>query len=221
MVAVLASMLLIVALIALAILAAVQKTKKERERTQALQQTADALGWSFEPVAEVDSIPGIDRFTLYDPGHSREVRNLMYREVDEVNTTVFDFIYSMGTDKHRTTHVQSVVHLEPIDQSFPDFSLWPEGPFDKLFSAFGYQDIDFGQRPDFSRKYILRGKDEPAIRQTFNDRLLSFYESEPGLFTDAVDNQLFVYRAQQRLEPGEIESFVDLGKQILTLMRRD
>ena len=145
----------------------------------------------------------------------------MYREADDLNTTVFDFIYSMGTDKHRTTYLQSVVHLEPIDQSFPDFALWPEGAFDKLFSVFGYQDIDFGQRPEFSRQYMLRGKDERAIRQTFNDRLLSFYEGQPGLFTDAVDNQLFVYRAHSRLQPGEIEAFVGLGIEILSLMKEN
>ena len=75
MIAFVGSMLIIIAIIVLAVVAAIQKKKKESERTQALQQTAAAFGWSFEPAAEVDSIPGIERFTLFDPGHSREVRN--------------------------------------------------------------------------------------------------------------------------------------------------
>jgi carbonic anhydrase len=167
----------------------------------------------------VNAIPGIDGFGLYDRALDREIKKLMEFEVDGVIVTLFDYIYTTS-GKHSTTYFQSVFLFEPGDQSFPDFTLRPEGAFDKMFSAFGYQDIDFCQRPEFSRQYILRGQDEAAIRQTFNDRLLSFYESNPGTFTDAVDNQLFVYRAHHRLQPEEIESHIELWRQILTLMEQ-
>lgn len=143
----------------------------------------------------------------------------MYGEVDGVNVTVFDYIYTTG-GKNTTTYFQSVFLLEPNDQSSPDFTLRPEGAFDKMLSVFGYQDIGFSQRPEFSRQYILRGQDEATIRQIFSDRVLSFYESTPGTYTDAVDNQLFVYRAHHRLQLGEIEPYIDLGRQILTLMEQ-
>jgi hypothetical protein len=38
-----------------------------------------------------------------------------------------------------------------------------------IVSAFGYQDIDFGNRPTFSSKYLLRGPDEPSVRNLFTD----------------------------------------------------
>ena len=213
-------MVLIVAIISLIVAARIVQKKKEKERTQALQLKAEELGWSFEPTARVATIPGIDGFALFDVGESKEIKNLMYVEEDGVNVTVFDFIYTIGTGKYQTTYFQSVFLFEPNDQSFPDFALRPEGAFDKMFSAFGYQDIDFGQRPEFSRQYILRGQDEAAIRQTLNDRVLSFYEGNPGTFTDAVDNQLFVYRMGHRFQPGGIESYIELGRQILTLMEQ-
>jgi hypothetical protein len=89
----------------------------------------------------------------------------------------------------------------------------------KMLSAFGYQDIDFGQRPEFSRQFILRGPDEAAIRQLFSDRLLSFYESYPGTCTDAGGSQLFVYRSGYRFQPQEVQSFVGLALQIMNLLR--
>jgi hypothetical protein len=220
MVAPIAVVLLILAVISVIILAAINQKKKEKERTQSLQRMAEQLGWSFEPTAPLDWIPGIDGFALFEQGYDRQIRNVMYSETDEVNITVFDFVYTMGRGKHVTTYSQSVVHFEPADQSFTDFNLRPEGAFDKMFSAFGYQDMDFGQRPEFSRQYILRGKDEAAIRQTFSDRLLSFYESLPGTFTDAVDNQLFLYRPGHRLQAEEIESEVERARQLLDLMKQ-
>lgn len=213
-------LLLTVAVITLIILRRINQQKEEKQRTQAMHSVAEAFDWDFETTALPLTIHGIERFALFELGHDKEIRNLMYGEVDGVNTTVFDYTYTLGV-KTPTTYFQTVVLFEPEDQSFPEFALRPEGAFDKLFSAFGYQDIDFNQRPEFSRRFILRGEDEPSIRRLFNERVLSFYESNPGRFTDAGDNQLFVYRAHHRLPPEEIESDIEMGMQILTLMRGD
>jgi hypothetical protein len=92
-----------------------------------------------------------------------------------VKAAVFDYIYVTGSGKSQQTHYQTVVYLEPVNLALPMFSLRPETLFHRMLSAFGYQDIDFGQRPEFSKQYILRGQNELAIRQTFNDRVLSFF----------------------------------------------
>ena len=89
-----------------------------------------------------------------------------------------------------------------------------------MLSALGYQDIDFGQRPEFSKQYILRGQNELAIRQAFDDRVLAFFEGYPGTCMDAGGNQLFLYRAGQRFTPETIEGYVGLGLQALNLLRR-
>lgn len=212
--------LLIAAIIGLSIAANLSRKKKEQERTQALQSLAEELSWDFESTAPVDTVPGIDRLALLDLSDDRQIKNVMYGQVDGANATVFDYAYTVGV-KHPTTLFQSVVLFELDDQSFPAFALRPEGVFDKMLSAFGYQDIDFPERPEFSRQYILRGEDEPAIRRIFDDRVLSFYESNPGTFTDAGDNQLFVYRHRHRLPPADIESYLDFALEIPSLMRHD
>src|SRR6266550_207730 len=166
--------------------------QKEKERTRQLQLTASQLGWSFAASAPLNMIAGLERFALFNQGHG----------------------------KNRQTHYQSVVYLEPPYFSLPFFSLRPEGLLYKIFTAFGYQDIDFGQRPEFSKQYILRGPDEQAIRRTFNDGLLSFYESYSGTCTDAGGNQLFIFRGGYRFQPQEIQSHVGLGLSVLNLFPR-
>lgn len=206
------------AMIGLIVFLIIYANKKEKERTQALQGVAARFGWSFAPAAPLNMIAGVDRFVLFTLGHSKQVKNFMYGEAQGVKAAVFDYIYVTGSGKHRHTYSQTVVYLEPANLNLPVFALRPENFVIKMLTAFGYQDIDFGQRPEFSRQYILRGQDEPAIRQTFNDRVLSFYESYRGTCTDAGGNQMFLFRAGQRFQPQEIEAYVGLALQLMNLL---
>lgn len=209
-----------IAMIGLVVFLIIYANKKEKERTQALQGVAARLGWSFSPTAPLNMIAGLDRFALLSQGHSRQIKNFMYGEAKGVKAAVFDYVYVTGSGKHRHTHYQTVAYLEPANLNLPMFALRPENFMIKMLTAFGYQDIDFGQRPDFSSRYVLRGQDEPAIRQVFNDRVLSFYESYDGTCTDAGGNQILLFRAGQRFQPPEIEAYVGLALQLLSLMPR-
>lgn len=208
------------AFVGLAVFLIIYNNRKEKERTQALQRFAGTLGWSFAPDAPLNMIAGLDRFTLFTHGHSKRIKNFMYGQAQGVKAAVFDYIYVTGSGKNQQTHFQTLVYLEPANLGLPMFSLRPESFFDKMLSALGYQDIDFGQRPEFSRQYILRGQDEPAIRQTFDDRVLAFFESYPGTCVDAGGNQLFLFRGGYRFQAHEIEGFVGLGLQALNLLRQ-
>lgn len=198
----------------------IYNNRKEKERTQALQQAAATLGWSFSPDAPMNMITGLERFTLFNSGHSKRIKNFMYGQAQGVKAAVFDYIYVTGSGKNQQTHYQTVVYLEPPNMALPMFALRPESFFYRMLSALGYQDIDFGQRPEFSRQYILRGQNELAIRQTFNDRVLAFFEGYPGTCVDAGGDQLFVYRGSYRFQPQEIEGYVGLGLQALNLLKQ-
>ena len=206
--------------IGLAVFLIIYNKRKEKERTQALQQLAVNLGWSFAADAPLTQIAWLDRFTLFSQGRSRQIKNFMYGQAQGVKAAVFDYVYVTGSGKSQQTHYQTVVYLEPLNVALPMFSLRPETLFHRMLSAFGYQDIDFGQRPEFSKQYILRGQNELAIRQTFNDRVLSFFEGYAGTCVDAGGNQLFIYRAGQRFQPPEIEGYVGLGLQAMNLLKQ-
>src|SRR6266850_2331355 len=206
--------------IGLVVVLAVYSWQKEKERTRVLQTTAGQLGWSFAASAPLNMIAGLERFALFNQGHGKQIRNFMYGEASGIKAAVFDYVYVTGHGKNRQTHSQSVAYVEPTDLTLPYFSLRPENFFLKVFAALGYQDIDFGQRPEFSKQYILRGPDEQTIRRTFNDGLLSFYESYEGTSTDGGGNQLFVYRGGYRFQPQEIQSYVGLGLSVLNLLPR-
>ena len=141
----------------------------------------------------------------------------MYGEIGGVKAALFDYEYVVGSGKNRSSFNQSIAYFEPRNLNLPLFSLRPECTFHKIISAFGYQDIDFGNRPGFSSEYLLRGQDEQAIRNYFNDALLGFYEMNQGVSTDGGGNQLFIFRQNYRTPPHEAQSFVNWALQLQRL----
>ena len=217
---VLAPIIFAVTFLSIALFVTLYQKKKERERTAAMRAVANFLKWNFVDLAPWNMIPNLDSFALFNHGHSKQIKNFMYGEANGVKAALFDYIYVVGSGRNRTTHFQSVVYLEPGNLRAPSFSLRPEGFFTKIMTAFGYQDIDFGQRPEFSKRYLLRGQDEMAIRQAFNDQLLSFFETYQGTSVDAGNNQLFVFRADFRCSAEEVQNQLSVALSILNFLPR-
>src|ERR1043165_8940769 len=217
---VLAPILFVVVFLFIFVLVYFYNKKKERERMHAMQGVAGQLRWNFAADAPMNMIAGLENFHLFNQGHSKQIKNFMYGEANGVKAAVFDYIYVVGSGKNRTPHYKTVTYVEPANLRVPYFSLRPEGFFTKVLSAFGFQDIDFGQRPEFSKKYLLRGQDEMAIRQTFNDQLLSFFETYQGTSVDAGNNQLFVFRTNYRCQPQEVQNQLALALNIFNLLPR-
>ena len=210
----------VVLILGVVVVAAIIRHKREKERTLHLQSTAKLLGLQFAPTAPLNWIPNLESFDLFNQGHSKSITNAMYGELDGVKATLFDYRYIVGHGKHRTTYDQSVVYFEPQNLTLPLFSLRPERTFHKIIAAFGYQDIDFGNRPEFSSQYLLRGQNEQAVRTTFTDATLSFYEMNQGSCTDGGGNQLFVFRQNYRVAPLEAQSFVTWAIGVKNLFAR-
>ncbi len=194
--------------------------KKAKERMLAMQAVAQQMGWGFIPEAAMNAIPYLDSFQLFTRGHSKKILNMIYGQINEARVAFFDYTYTVGYGRNRQTYYQSIVYFESPRLSLPSFTLSPEGLFTKMATALGYQDIDFVQNPVFSKKYLLRGPDEQAIRQTFNDQILAYYEANQGLHTDGGGNQIFFYRHGKRVAPEEVRSYIDWAAGMYSLFQK-
>jgi hypothetical protein len=193
--------------------------KKAEERRRLLQQVAQQMGWAFAAVGSFSMFPRIESYYLFSQGHSKNLANVLYGEIDGGRAAVFDYTYVTGHGKHRHTHYQTVAYFQPGELNLPFFSLRPEGVLHKVFGAFGYQDIDFAQRPEFSKQYLLRGQDEQGIRRVFSNRLLSFYETNTRFSTDGGVNQLFIYQENVTVTPENVQQFVQWARGLVNLFK--
>ena len=83
---------------------------------------------------------------------------------------------------------------------------------------FGQDEIAFETHPLFSKKYIVLGSHEAAVRQVFNGRLLEFFEQHPGRCLEATDDRLLLYQPTKRLPPAEFPTLLESGLTVLSLI---
>ncbi len=183
----------------------------EKKRSEALENIANSLNFSFKRKCDNSLILNHDHFDLFTKGRAKKVSNLMTGSSGDMNISIADYKYTVGSGKNSTTYSQTILIVESAHLNLPPFTLSPENIFHKIGGIFGYKDIDFTSNPKFSKQYLLRGEDEDSIRETFNDEVLEFYEKDKTLNTEGNSNEFIYYRASKRISPKEIQAFLQEG----------
>lgn len=200
---------MVVAFLALGITFSIRASINAKKRAQALQNFAQENGLEF---AARDSGPAIDAQTaLFDRGSARRFRNMMTGKWGGQEISAFDYQYTINTGKSSTTIVQTVA---AFTRQLPLawFELRPEGFLDRVGEVFVHRDIDFDSNPQFSRRYMLRGRDEDAVRTLFAPALLSYLEMLPAgdqLHVEGDGKTLFLYRSRVQVKVENMRAFLD------------
>jgi hypothetical protein len=180
----------------------------DKKRNAAMETVARTMGFSYIEKcsdAELGSLAG--NMPLFNRGHSRKGKRLLTGRIADRDCHIMDYQYITGGGKSSHTHMQTIVLLDQTGTKLPDFTLSPENVLHRLAEMFGYQDIDFESHPDFSKHYLLRGKDEAAIRQAFTLDVLSLMGATTGWHVEACDGRLAIYREGRFNEPGQTPSY--------------
>ncbi len=203
------ALILLLGIFALAIVVIIVSWRKERERTEALRRVAETAGLAFEPTADVAAVRSLGDVQLFARGHSKRVTNLMTGRLGDQQVAVFDYQYAIGSGKSRHATIQTVVLLPSVKSSLPDLQMAPENPLTRIAEAFGYQDIDIESSPEFSRRYIVRGADEAAVRAALYPRATSYFAEHEGWMVEAQSGTVAIYRANSRPKPEDLRTFVE------------
>ena len=202
--------------------------KLAEQRSKKFKNLAEQMGMEFSVEDEWDigaSLSAFDMFWEADITNvlSGDSEQLGYGEAFEV--TVLECRNVIQTaDNSRKTIVQTVICFHSPQLSLPDFSMRREEWHHKLRSKLGYQDIDFESHPtavEFSKKYLLRGKDEQTIRALFTDAVLTFFAAHPDkVCVEGSDDQLIWYQPGKIIEPEDIPAFMKEGFEGFRLFAR-
>ena len=124
----------------------------EKKRKEELKKSAGRIGFSFSPKKDTDLPSTLVNMKLFTLGHSHKADNIIKGELNRIEWTVFDYRYTIGYGKHRSTYIQTVAFAQPQNIDLPKFSLGTESFFHKIGDLLGYKDID--TNPIFSKKYV-------------------------------------------------------------------
>ena len=192
------------------------------KRSENLRKIAIDLNIPFYPKGDDSLYDHLEYFYLFSNNSKSQITNMLHQEDKETELAFFDFTFEIGGGISRISrdhgisyasrYQQSVVYFCSPKLDLPQFVLQPE----KKFHEFGdLQDIDFSSHTKFSDDYLLQGNPEESVRNLFNDQLLDFFESKPGLCVEGGANQMLFYRLNERVSPNNLSQFLEEGMQVL------
>ncbi|MBX3423269.1 MAG: hypothetical protein KF752_17055 [Pirellulaceae bacterium] len=178
------------------------------KRQQQFTQAATDLGLSYFEALSLDQVDSLSTFKLMNYGSSRLSSNVIRADTEQLSLTLFDYHYTSGSGKNRRTVRQTVAWVASPTLKLPEFRLSPEGLLDRLGDLLFKSDIDFQDDPEFSKRFLLTGPDQPAIGQFFDASRrrvllninLPTIEARPGAF--------IFYRPGQQVGPQDLKKLM-------------
>ena len=175
------------------------------KRSKNLKETANDLNIPFYPKGDDSLYDYLEYFYLFSMNSKSKITNMLHQEDKETELAFFDFTFEIGAGSsgtgsehvagggvsYATEYKQSVVYCCSSKLDLPQFVLRPEKNFHQFIDL---QDIDFSSHTKFSNDYLLQGNPEESVRNLFNEQLLDFFESKPGLCVEGGANQMLYYR---------------------------
>ena len=168
----------------------------DRRRTQAMEEYARREGYGFDVNAE-GIREALSAFRLFKRGHGRRARRLLTQGSRDEEIWVFDYRYRTGGGKNQQTHRQTVAVFPTMPAALPAFQLRPEHILHKIGAALGFDDIDFDEDLEFSKRFLLKGADETAVRQLFDQRTMDALLEFHGVCVEGEERMLVVYRPRR------------------------
>jgi hypothetical protein len=110
--------------------------------------------------------------------------------------------------------------FQASDYRWPDLMMVPDSFALKLSKLLRMKDNDFDDAPEFSKRYLLNGSDEAAIRRVFRQELTDAFARGKNWCVEAHGDVIVFRREGKRVPPNEIRSFLEETIGLLQLLSR-
>jgi len=181
--------------------------RMEKKRQEALAALAQQLSLRFDPGVDHGHDDEYAQFEIFRRGNSRVARNTLTGTIElfdqPCRLVAGDFRYktTSGTGKNRrtTTHRFSYLIVHPPWRT-PPLLIRPEGFFDKVKGAFGFDDIDF-ESAEFSRRFYVKSSDKKFAYDVLHPRMMEFLLAEQPIMIDIEGGALCLSDGSRRWDP--------------------
>lgn len=197
---------------------------RTQERRRSLSALASRLGFTFDPRRDPSHDRRFAHFEIFRRGHSRAAMNTMSGSARingaEHPVVMGDFTYKITTHSGKSTSTHTY-HLSYLIISLPrpgvpDLLIRPEGFFDKIGQALGFDDIDF-EDAEFSRKFVVKSSDRRFAYDVCHPRMIEWLKENAPNFPalDLEAGRLCLARDKRRWTPAEFELALGYARQFI------
>lgn len=156
----------------------------EKKRREGLQALAAELGWEFSQDKDRDHDERFRQFNAFRQGNGRYALNTLWGDVEGRQSQMGDFHFETTSTNEKgetsTTHhhFSYVLIAFPVPGA-PPLTVRPEGFFDKIGAAMGFDDIDF-ESAEFSRKFHVKSPDRKFAYAVIHPQMMEFLLERRG-----------------------------------------
>lgn len=193
-------------IVAISIVVAILAWYAAERRRKALAEFAQANGFEFRGHPG-DHHDQYESFTPFGRGNNRRSSNLISGQRDGVQWEMFDYRFTTGSGKNKSTHHAGIV-LARVPLYLPKMGIRPEGIFDKLASVVGFDDIDF-ESAEFSRKFHVNCADRKTAYDLIHPQMIEYLLSQPAQDWQISGPVILLHRSRH-YEPGEMSAAMSL-----------
>ena len=146
-----------------------------------------------------------------------------YKDLD-VSWEIADVTFNEGAAFTAETFYTTLMVLR-LNKDIPVFTMEKEGVFEKIIDrvkAFtGYKDIDFEMYPDFSKKFLITGKEELEIKSFFIPEIIRFFENHQIYHLESNGEALVIFDKIKLSRTDETIVFIEYAKELATLLNQE
>ncbi len=193
----------------------------EKKRREGIQQLAGQLGIEYREELAPGDREDFAKFALASLGHNRVISNILVADSGEIRMVVFDYRYTVGNGKNKSTPKQTVVMAQSGQISIPAFQLSPESVFQKIAGLFGFPDINFADDPSFSNAFKLTGPNAEQIRAFFTARRRNELLSQRQINLEGNRDHFLFYQARRQCSIEELKGLMGRAFSLYSVLRSE
>jgi hypothetical protein len=214
--------LLVIVAVAVIIALVVLQSIQAKKRRQALEALARELGWEFEPDKDYSPTDGQAAYRIFNRGDDRYAYDMLRGNVEidgrlcaaAMGDYHYEETHGSGKDRHTTNYYFSYVLLR-LPWTTPDLLIRPEGFFDKVAGALGFEDINF-ESAEFSRRFHVASADKRFAYDVIDPRMMEWLLAIKPLPLDVHAGLLCVAHGSGTWSPEEFRARLNYAVQFLT-----
>ena len=193
----------------------------EKKRREGIQQLAGQLGIEYREELAPDDREVFAKFALASLGHNRVISNILIADSGEIRMVIFDYRYTVGSGKNKSTPKQTVVMAQSGELSVPTFQLSPESLFQKIAGLFGFSDINFEDDPSFSKAFKLTGPNVEQIRAFFTANRRKEILSQRQVTLEGNRDQFLFYQGRRQWSIEELKGLMGRAFSLYSILRSE
>lgn len=188
----------------------IRLTRRQNE----LKQLAQNKLWKYNPEIEWN-VSDLQRFLFFKTRPVEYQKNQLMGANDSlgVNWKICDIALKnafVAFENYRLT-----VEVLSLPFEIPKFSMEEESLLDRMTLIAEQKDIDFDEYKNFSKKFLVQGPDESAIRNLFTPELVRFFERSEIYHLESNGDELLIFRHLRLTSPREIVKMVTYSEKLV------